>query len=95
MATVVGLLEVDLLVPDCRSLKEKRMVLKSMKDRLHNHFNISVSEVDHQDVWQRVKLAISMAGSDQRTVNSSLDSVVDFLEKNHSTQMVDYQLSFL
>ena len=47
----------DLRIPGCSSLKEKRHVVQSLKDRLRNKFNVSVAEIDHQDTWQRATLA--------------------------------------
>ena len=60
MSMVVGLLTVELHVPGSRSLKEKRMVLRRIKDRLKK-FNVAVSEVEHQDLWQRASIGVVSA----------------------------------
>ena len=61
---VVGLLTVELHVPGSQSLKDKRMVLRRVKDRLKK-FNVAVSEVDHHDLWQRAALAVVTVSTDQ------------------------------
>src|SRR5271169_5129587 len=52
-AMPVGLLTLELYIPDAQSLKDKRQVLRSLKDRLRGHFNVAVAELEHQDLWQR------------------------------------------
>lgn len=76
----VKLLTVDLLIPGCSSLKEKRYVLSSLKARLRGRFNASVAEVDHQDKWQRSTIAIAIVGSDHTAVDEACGSVRRFIE---------------
>src|SRR3979411_1020252 len=68
---VVGLLTVELHVPGSQSLKEKRMVLRRIKDRLKK-FNVAVSEVDHQDLWQRAALAVVTVSTEQKQPHREL-----------------------
>jgi uncharacterized protein YlxP (DUF503 family) len=63
---VVGVRSWELHLAGCQSLKDKRRVLKSLKDRLHRQFNVSAAEVDHQDAWQRAALACSVVTTDRR-----------------------------
>jgi uncharacterized protein YlxP (DUF503 family) len=63
---VVGVRTWDLHLAGCQSLKDKRRIVKSLKDRLHQRFNVSAAEVDHQDVWQRAALACSVVTTDRR-----------------------------
>jgi uncharacterized protein YlxP (DUF503 family) len=56
---LVALCRFDLRIPGCTSLKEKRHVVKSLTASLRNRFNVSVAEVDHQDLWQRATIAVS------------------------------------
>jgi uncharacterized protein YlxP (DUF503 family) len=76
----VKLLTVDLLIPGCSSLKEKRYVLSSLKARLRGRFNASVAEVDHQDKWQRSTIAIAIVGSDHKAVDEACGNVRRFIE---------------
>jgi uncharacterized protein len=89
---IVGTLVIRLVLRDAHSLKDKRHVLKSLKDRLSNNFNVSVAEVDHQDEWQQATLGVAMAGTDTRFVNSVLSKVVDHVRRAPGAELVDYEL---
>jgi uncharacterized protein YlxP (DUF503 family) len=80
MSLRVGLLSIELFLPDSQSLKDKRMVLRSVKDRLKK-FNISVAEVDHQQVWQRAGLAIVSISNTAELVDKMLDGALDEIER--------------
>ena len=88
----VGTLYLDLLVPDGQSLKEKRSVLKSVKDQLRQQFNIAVAEVEEQDRWQRAGLGVATVGSDRRYVNGLLSQVVEWIRASRLVELIDYQL---
>ena len=85
----VKLLTVDLLIPGCSSLKEKRFVLSSLKSRLRSRFNVSVSEVDYQDKWQRCLLAVAIVGSDHGAVDATCGQVRRFIEGDGRIQVAD------
>ena len=78
----VGILRVEFIVPGPSSLKEKRRVVKSLKERLRSRFNVSAAEVDHQDLWQRGALGIAAVGSDGKIVASVLDQVLRFVRRD-------------
>jgi uncharacterized protein YlxP (DUF503 family) len=69
---VVGVRSWDLHLAGCQSLKDKRRVIKSLKDRLHQRFNVSAAEVDHQDAWQRAALACSVVATERRHAEAVL-----------------------
>jgi uncharacterized protein YlxP (DUF503 family) len=71
---VVGVRSWELHLAGCQSLKDKRRVLKSLKDRLHRQFNVSAAEVDYQDSWQRAALACSVVSTDRRHADEVLGS---------------------
>lgn len=77
---IVGLLTIELHIPHARSLKDKRMVLRSLKDRLKK-FNAAVAEVEHQDLWQRATLGIVAIGDSTATVDRALAAVADEVER--------------
>lgn len=77
---VVGLLSVECHLPGARSLKDKRRLLRGLRDRLQA-LNVSVAEVDHQDLWQRVGLAVVAIGSSRAPVERTLDGVVTEIER--------------
>ena len=70
----------ELSLPECLSLKDKRRVVKSLKDRLRSRFNVSVAETAHQDVWGRAQLSIALVASDGRFAESVLSKVDRLLE---------------
>lgn len=71
---VVGVRSWELHLAGCQSLKDKRRVVKSLKDRLHRQFNVSAAEVDYQDSWQRAALACSVVTTDRRHAEEVLTS---------------------
>jgi uncharacterized protein YlxP (DUF503 family) len=80
MALRVGLLSVELFLPDAQSLKDKRMVVRAVKDRLKK-FNVSVAEVEHQQLWQRAGLGIVSISNGHELVDRALDAVLEEIER--------------
>lgn len=70
---VVGAIRWELQLFEARSLKEKRRVVKSLKDRLRDRFNVSVAETGHQDSWQRAEITACVVSTDRRHAESILD----------------------
>jgi uncharacterized protein YlxP (DUF503 family) len=89
---VVGVLRVRLAIFEALSLKDKRRVVKSLKDRLANQFNISIAEVDALDARQEAVLAAAMVANDSRFVESCLSKVVDQIRRARSASLVDYEI---
>lgn len=75
----VGIARLTIFIPDSRSLKQKRMVLRRVKDRARQKFNCAIAEVEDNDVWQRGVLGVSLVGNERRFVESALDEVVRFI----------------
>jgi uncharacterized protein YlxP (DUF503 family) len=75
----VGIARLTLFIPDSHSLKEKRMVVRRVKDRTRNKFNVAIAEVEDNDVWQRAVLGLALVGNERRFVDSALDEVVRFV----------------
>ena len=77
---VVGLLSVELHIPGAQSLKDKRLVLRGVKDRLRK-FNVAVAEVEHQDLWQRAGLGVVTVVLVEPHADRELAAVVDEIER--------------
>ena len=77
---VIALLTLDIHIPHAQSLNEKRMVVRSLKDRLRSKFNVSVSEVDHQDLWQRSQVSVVIVGSDEKFLQKVLEEAAEEAE---------------
>jgi uncharacterized protein YlxP (DUF503 family) len=86
---IVGTLKIRLVLRESHSLKDKRRVLKSLKDTLSNKFNISVAETDEQDVWQTAELGVAAVGTDSQTVQSVIGNVLNFIRFFGGVEMVD------
>ena len=89
---VIGTLRIRLVLRGARSLKDKRRVVKGLKDRLRGKFNVSIAEVDHQDAHRRAELGAAMVGTDRRYVNAVLSKVIDHVRGTHDAELVDYEL---
>ena len=72
---VITILHLHLFFPESQSLKDKRSVLKGLKDRLKSRFNISLLETDHQDTWQRSSLSIALLADTQPSADSLTESI--------------------
>ena len=88
---IVGTLKLRLVLRESHSLKDKRRVLKSLKDTLSNKFNISVAETDEQDVWQTAELGVASVGTDGPFVQSVLTNVVNYVRFFGGVELVDSQ----
>jgi uncharacterized protein YlxP (DUF503 family) len=88
---IVGALRIDLAVYESRSLKEKRQVIKALKDRLAQRFNVSVAEVDALDSRQRAVLGLAAVGTDTAFVHRCLDKIVDFVRTQTRASLIDYR----
>jgi uncharacterized protein YlxP (DUF503 family) len=75
----VGIARLTLFLPASHSLKEKRMSLRRVKDRVRQKFNAAIAEVEDNDVWQRAVLGLALVGNDRRFVESALDEVIRFV----------------
>ena len=92
MACRLGLLQMDLSLPGVRSLKEKRRILLSLKDRIRDKFNASVSEVDMNDVHKRAVLAVASVANDSAYINGLLDKVLGLVRSEHRASLIDYTI---
>lgn len=95
MSVIVGLCTVELFIADSQSLKDKRQVVLSMKDRLQRKFNLSVAEVDGQDLWQKAVLAFACVANDGRYVNQVLDQALNLIRSNPAIEIVQSRVELL
>ena len=92
----VGICKVKLRLPDNLSLKGKRQVVKSVTARLKNKFNISVAEVEDNDLWQLATIGICFVSNDKRFTNEVLSKAVEFVVNNQGDfEMLDYEIEIL
>lgn len=85
----------DLHLPGCRGLKEKRMIVKSLKARIRNEFQVSAAEVADQDLLQRARLAVAAVGAEQPPLDALLQHVLTFVETNLDGEILEYRNEFI
>lgn len=91
----VGILQFEILISHAQSLKDKRSVVKSLKERARQEFNISIAEVDDQDVWQRATLGAVTVGTDPQVVNRTMNALLGFVSRFRDSRLLDHQLEIL
>ncbi len=92
----VGVCRIKVRLPENLSLKGKRQVLKSIVSRVGSKFNVSIAEVDDNDLWQLATLGISCVSNDKRHANEVLSRVVDFItDSRFEVEILDYQIEIL
>ncbi len=92
---VIGVCQLDFRIPENQSLKGKRHVIRKIIDRVRHRFNVAISEVGDNDLWQRGQIGICTVGNDRRHINSSLDKVIDFIEKMNLVEMVRTEMEII
>ena len=92
----IGVCNIRFRLPENGSLKGKRRVLKSITSRVANKFNVSVAEVDDNDLWQLATLGISCVSNDKRHANEVLSKVVDYItDTRFEVEILDYNIEIL
>jgi uncharacterized protein YlxP (DUF503 family) len=92
---VIGVLQLELSIGDAMSLKDKRRVVKSLKDRIAHGHNVSIAEVGALDEHRRSILGLAMVANDHAYVEGALSKLVDFVKAVPNCDLVDYQIDFL
>lgn len=91
----IGLLHLELVLPEAQSLKDRRRIIKSLKERIGNRFNASIAELGNPDLWKHAQLAVCIIGNDVRHVNSQLSTVASFVNQDHRALLTDYRIEML
>jgi uncharacterized protein len=91
---VIGVIGWDLQIYEAHSLKDKRAVVKSLKDRLRAKLNVSVAETGHHDVWQRAEITVCVVATDRRQADSILDRADRLVESEARGRIMDTYRSF-
>jgi uncharacterized protein len=91
---VIGVLEVSLAIFGATSLKDKRRVVRSVKDRISHRFNVSVAEVDELDFCQKAVLGFAMVGNDRQYMEGALGKIVEHLQWVKDASLVDFSIEW-
>jgi uncharacterized protein YlxP (DUF503 family) len=88
---VTGIVRIELFIPAAQSLKDKRQVVRGLKDRIRERVRAAVAEVDHHDLWQRSALGVAVVAADGGHVRELLQSVRNLVEQTYAAQITDWQ----
>lgn len=91
----VGISQLELFIPASGSLKSKRFVLKSIKTKIRNKFNVSIAEVENNDKWQRASLGVSIISNDKKIIDSTFSQILTFIESDGRVEVIDYSSEIL
>ena len=92
---VVGLLRVELHAPNAQSLKDKRSVVKRVREQIRSHFNVAVAEVEANDTWQRATVGISAIGDEQQYVQGILREVIEWLRRDGLADLIRIEETYV
>ena len=87
----VGIVRIELHIPGVSSLKAKRSVVRSLKERIRSRVRAAVAEVDHQDLWQRAALGVAVVSGERGQVLEMLQAVRSLVEGQYEAQLIDWQ----
>lgn len=87
---IVGTCEIEMLIYESNSLKEKRHVLKSIIERIKVRFNVSVAEVDYNDLWNKSMIGVAVVSNNKKMCESSISKVIDFIDNDERVEIINY-----
>ena len=90
----VGLLTLEIHMPEARSLKEKRQVLRSLKDRLRAHYNVAIAELEFQELWQRARVGVVSISPDEGHLAQSLEEVAGECERLLGRDLIAREIEY-
>lgn len=88
----IGVCTIEVHVPESGSLKTKRHSIRSLKDRIRNKFNVSVAEVEDNDLWQKASLAVAAVSNDKSHLNQTLDHVLNMVRSVPEINLIEYHI---
>jgi hypothetical protein len=92
---LVGSCQIELIIYESNSLKEKRHVIKSIIERIKSRFNVSVAEVDHHELWNRAVIGISVVSNSKALSESILLKVIDFIDNDERVEIINQFMEVL
>ena len=86
---LVGICQVELFIPESGSLKSKRFVLKSLKTRIRNKFNVAVAETGNNEKWQRTTLGMSTVANNRKIINEIFTKIINLINSDVRVELID------
>jgi len=91
---IIGFLSIEIYFPYSHSLKEKRKILNSLKDRLKNRYNVALAELNYHNKWQRTKIGIVTINNQKKVVEILLHKILFEIEENICGQVIDNRMQY-
>lgn len=91
---IIGVLSIDIHIPNGLSLKDKRMVLNHIRDRVRQKYNVSIAELEYQDKWQRSLIGIAMVTSQRGYAEEVLTKIFQFLDTDDKFEILKYSIDY-
>ena len=91
---ILAVLKVELYMQGCSSLKEKRMIIKSLKDRIAKKFNVSVAELDYLDKWQRALIAFAIVSNSKSYSDKVLQKIFQLVDSEIQFELINHQFVY-
>ncbi|MCP4154079.1 MAG: DUF503 domain-containing protein [bacterium] len=85
---IVGIMVLDLLSKNTHSLKQKRQIVSSIKEKLKHRFNISISETGNLELWQNIQLAVAMVSNSKVVIEKAFEQIEDYIFSNYPVQLI-------
>lgn len=92
---LIGILQLELRIGDALNLRDKRRIMRSLKDKWQHHHNISIAETDHLDHPQHALVGVAMVGTDARQLESSLSKLAERAKRERYAELLDYQIEIV
>lgn len=92
---ITGTCELELIIFESNSLKDKRHVIKSIMERLRVRFNVSVAEVDYMDLWNRASIGVAVVSNSRTLCESVLSKVMDFVDNDERVEIINHSIEVI
>ena len=92
---VAGLGSITFRLHDCHSLKGKRKIVKSIISRLRNNFNVSIAEVESNDIYQKAVIGFALVGNDRKVINSKIDKLINLADELNLAEIIDSEMEII
>lgn len=92
---LVGICQIELYIPDSNSLKSKRFILESIKTRIRKRFNVSISEINDTEKWQRATFGIALVTNESRFVDKLMSQIINFIENDDRVEILTYSTDII
>ena len=91
---MLGFYQLEIYIPGALSLKEKRFVIKSIKDRIRKKYNVSIAELDGNDKWQKSLLGIAMVSNDSKLIEGSFNKILNLIDNDGRVEVIDRLIEY-